>query len=159
MKALPSAFSKRLTTALILTCHSALAFDFKGIELGAETATAELQSGHGFTCRAEAEGHICSGQTTIAGAEGFALVEINGSNRVISIAVVFPSDSFADAHEACLAKFGKPTTTDREEVQTLGGAKLENITLHWAEANGNTASLQRYSDKVTREQERRTRDL
>lgn len=67
--------------------------------------------------------------------------------RVYSIWLSLDSDSYQKAVSLLVTKYGPPTSTTADTVQTKGGADFENMTTQWKGRKVSIRAIQRF-DKV-----------
>ncbi len=125
------AITKLIMISTTLFCSSAMAYDFKGIEVGSKTTREDILEKIGAECLTEKTEYICSGPTTIIGSPAFALVIMSFDFTVRSINITFSSDTFDSTYKGIFSKYGKPTTSSKKTLQNGFGAKFLRITYLW----------------------------
>jgi hypothetical protein len=156
--------SAALLAALLLTAASAPVmadepFTFKGVTLGAVATVGDLQAlGLNFNAavwvpepckRATGIAYSCTGDVTMQGHHVTSMVTIGADGTVQMIALTF-LEPFYDLIEAgALAKYGPPTTTGTEPMQTAMGMQVTAIEQDW-KREGGCASLINYFGDITR---------
>ena len=131
---------------VIVARDTAVAFDFKGIDVGGQNNSEEkVQSTLGINCGGGSEGRtVCNGTTSIGGAFAVANIVISPKGVVTRIALKINSYDFQKVVDVAIEKYGKPTKTSNEIEQNRMGAKFQNATYLWQENKGKYIKITRY---------------
>ena len=128
----------------------AIAYDFKGVELGGAATPELIKEKLGVKCGAGKAPYlyICNGYTTIASAPAFMNLVIGESGNVSRIGLLFKSDRYLEVFIAMKQKYGQPTKTDESLLQNSMGATFHQAVHIW-EDGSNTIKLKKYASKIT----------
>lgn len=129
----------------LLCAQAAYALDLRGIEVGAVTTPAALQSALGLkNCKPTG---YCNDYAQFPHAvEHSSMTTVHLDNwRVVEIAVAFNAYWFEDFNKALREKLGAPNVLLNPVVQNGYGAQFTNTQEEWTDAQGNRTSLIRYA--------------
>jgi hypothetical protein len=136
---------------LIATSNTAIAFDFKGIEVGspktyqAKDVRDALGVERNIDCgKGKEDCMICNGVTSIGGAIALANIVISPKGVVTRIALKISSDDFLKVVSVAIEKYGKPTKITTKVEQNIMGAKFQNISYLWQGTEGRYIKIDKY---------------
>lgn len=140
-----------IVSCLLATGNTAIAFDFKGIEVsGPKTYQAkDIQDALGpeskIDCGKGSEDRlICNGTTSIGGAFAVANIVISPKGVVTRIALKINSYDFQKVVSVATDKYGKPTKATTDVEQNRMGAKFQNATYLWQGKEGRYVRIVKY---------------
>lgn len=141
---------KYALTIALLASNTALAYDFKGIEVGTKTELSTFTNKLGLECINDVTGpgFYCVGATTITERKAKLSVFIDPNYTVESISVNFEPDAFGIVKTALIEKYGNPKSDEIETIQNGMGAVFEQNTVSW-DHDGDVMILTKYRTKVT----------
>lgn len=135
---------------LLAVSFNASAFDFKGIEVGANSSWTDIGNKLGLQChdnRSGDGGIWCSGETTILGSKADAFVNVDSNSIVNSISITYEPDKFEDIAEVYINKHGKPKIS--KKVLTTGmGVSVNQVEMEWKSKN-KLLFLKKYGDTIS----------
>jgi hypothetical protein len=154
--------TSRIAGAALLTCaaiYSAGSFaegaatsaplEFKGLAIGQAVTTQQIESTLGISCSAGAhQMQVCNGQGTVLGYPASFNVVTGADGILDRIAIRLDSDHYAAVAEAFHKKFDPATSVEHSPVQNRYGAKFENETVVWGDANGIALMIRKYADRI-----------
>jgi hypothetical protein len=131
--------------AALLCAQSAHALDLRGIEVGAVTTPAALQSALGLkNCKPTG---YCNDYAQANHVIDYSIMTtvVLDNWRVQDITVVFNPVRFADIDKALREKLGNPQVVLTPVKQNAYGAQFQDTQEEWTDAAGNVTSLIRYA--------------
>jgi hypothetical protein len=137
--------STSAAVAALLCAQGALAFDLKGIKLGALTSESEVRA----KLKADqCDRNGCSARYPKGFPAGTQEVDVfvDAAWRVTGIIVHFDPDAFAEYDRGLRAKFGPPQRVERQVLQNGFGARFPQTYEGWRDKAGNEVWLIRRID-------------
>lgn len=136
---------------LLAASKTAIAFDFKGIEVGgpktyqSEDVQYALGTESRINCgKGSEERMVCNGVTSIGGAIAITNIVISPNGVVTRIALKIDSNDFLKVVSVATEKYGKPTKITTKVEQNRMGAKFQNVTYLWQGKEGRYIRIVKY---------------
>ncbi len=136
--------TKLFLSFLLLSSVDARALDLKGVTVGAKVLPYDVSQALGIDCFE----HSCAGKTTVVGLDAGVTVAYSGDWIVDTITVNFLADDYDRIEKACVAKFGKPKTSQTHVLNNAMGGRFRKFDLMWETADGSLALLTNVGDNL-----------
>lgn len=139
----------RFILLALLFSTNAIAYDFKGVEIGKFISTEDISNKLTAKCldNKEQGGIYCRGDTTIVGYKADVFITADKANIVQTINVTFEPDSFESIYTALKSKYGDGKIKI-SDISTAMGAQFKQAKAQWSTSSA-LMTLNKYNGKIT----------
>jgi len=142
-----------LALTVVAYAPEALAFDFKGVRVGAKSTVAEVQERLGISCGVGyADKQVCNGHVTVADEPATINLLLAPSGLVQRISLQLSSEPFEQVAAALVQKLGPPTHVSQGTLQNRFGAKFRQIEYVWIGKGGIRVDYRKYGSSLDHSQ-------